>query len=93
MEKAQDELTLNCDIFVSLYVVKWKCLDCKEWLCYSCKTAHTKSKLSKDHHIDSLMDADIDSLMDADAAEQLQIKHRLCTVHTIESICMYCIDC
>lgn len=85
MAIAQDKLTLQCDLCKNHNDVKWKCLECKEWLCFNCKTAHSNSKASKDHNVSSLIDADL--------AEQLQIQNKLCNVHKTESLCMYCKDC
>ncbi|KAJ8316248.1 hypothetical protein KUTeg_006262 [Tegillarca granosa] len=74
---------LKCEI-CEVNNITFKCLNCNEMLCHSCKKMHIKSKMAKNHKIVSLVNAEI---------YQRNKTETKCPTHTTEDILMYCNSC
>lgn len=77
-------MDVKCDLCDDDVDIKWKCIECNEWLCHRCKSIHSKSRASRGHKIASLMETDFHSL---------QKIGRYCIEHQKELYQMYCKNC
>lgn len=64
--------------------IMFKCLNCDEMMCDTCKKSHLRSKLSKDHKMVNLKSAEI--------YENNQMGNK-CPSHKKEDLLMYCNTC
>ncbi|KAJ8316046.1 hypothetical protein KUTeg_006060 [Tegillarca granosa] len=76
-------LDLKCEICEVNNII-FKCLNCNEMLCDSCKKMHIKSKMAKNHKVVSLVNAEI---------YQRNETETKCPTHATEDLLMYCNSC
>ncbi|KAJ8321387.1 hypothetical protein KUTeg_001069 [Tegillarca granosa] len=76
-------LDLKCET-CEVNNITFKCLNCDEMLCESCKNIHLKSKMAKNHKVVSLVNAEI---------YQRNETETKCPTHTTEDLLMYCNSC
>ncbi|KAJ8316048.1 hypothetical protein KUTeg_006062 [Tegillarca granosa] len=76
-------LDLKCEI-CEVNNITFKCLNCNEMLCDSCKKMHIKSKMAKNHKVVSLVNAEI---------YQRNETETKCPTHATEELLMYCNSC
>ncbi|CAH1787374.1 unnamed protein product [Owenia fusiformis] len=63
------------------------CVECNEWLCDGCVSAHRRVKVTKDHNIQSKEEAS------SNKNQKSQSIHLICPAHRGEQYRFYCQDC
>lgn len=63
------------------------CLDCQEWLCETCVSAHHRVRVTKDHVIRQKDE------MEGEKTSGLSQKYLFCPVHSHEQLKLYCETC
>lgn len=62
------------------------CLNCSDWLCDACVSAHQRVRVTKDHKIQS----EAEYLENSESAD---VKPIFCSTHTHESLKLFCANC
>jgi len=69
------------------------CMNCNEWLCDACVSAHQRVKVTKDHIIQGKCAESV--LAESPQGEVIETKHKplYCKVHTQEQLKLFCANC
>ncbi|XP_066922859.1 transcription intermediary factor 1-alpha-like isoform X1 [Clytia hemisphaerica] len=71
------------------------CMNCNEWLCDACVSAHQRVKVTKDHIIQSKSCADESGNAESPHGESAETKHKplFCKIHPQEQLKLFCANC
>lgn len=78
---------MYCELCDKTIVAKWKCVDCDQGMCDTCKTSHMRISATRTHKI-----TDISKIKPSAASEENEnVTH--CRIHTKDLLQKYCITC